>query len=688
MSIGPIGKKQDVRFANFVENHSKESINNTIFDGNYWQSQNEESLWGVNFSAPNNNIQPEKSDFDWLEKDTKGKYNSEQFNLENLKQHYPESIYNIIESTENKSTVYTITNKSNGKIAYVFDIYKGDSLTSIDCTKFDSNDKEFEKISINDGLITSKRQILPNGNIKDSRFYNNIVTKEILLTPNYEEIETVLYSKGKPYKKTKNEKTEINFLVNDLKSILDDKNLLGVLNNPEGLYDLIDMITQNNVYEVLIDYKNITGNDLLEVLTKASDKMTILKNGFSSFGFMSRTTEKIEQCMRNCAHRDGFNTNEEDYIANLLIDNIYGVGSGSLKKTLDYITQYNIEEVLAKYRELASKKHEELSKNPLIPKYIVDKFAPEEGLFKAILNENSLKNEQQQIILKLINKFGIILNKNTLNEFQDIDFNFIFENSTKYCDDIKASMKLNQDNPERLLIDIQRFINRGTCKDVDVTRPNGLFDIDFKQGNTGDCWLLAGIISIINKDSGKKSLESLIEVDNEKEVVTVNLEGVGKSYTISFNEIEAADHLSGGDGDIRALELAIDRYQQEIAYSDDSRSGFDINGNSVDYIYKLFFNETENISGYSKEMAKDFNNSNKYYSLGSSIFEIDNYDIVKGALVDENDVPVDFVLAHAYAIVKSDDKYVYLINPWESSQTLRITHEKLSELNPSIGCNK
>ena len=146
--------------------------------------------------------------------------------------------------------------------------------------------------------------------------------------------------------------------------------------------------------------------------------------------------------------------------------------------------------------------------------------------------------------------------------------------------------------------------------------------------------------------------------------------------------------MSGGDGDIRALELAIDRYQQEIAYSDDSRSGFDINGNSVDYIYKLFFNETENISGYSKEMAKDFNNSNKYYSLGSSIFEIDNYDIVKGALVDENDVPVDFVLAHAYAIVKSDDKYVYLINPWESSQTLRITHEKLSELNPSIGCNK
>ena len=31
---------------------------------------------------------------------------------------------------------------------------------------------------------------------------------------------------------------------------------------------------------------------------------------------------------------------------------------------------------------------------------------------------------------------------------------------------------------------------------------------------------------------------------------------------------------------------------------------------------------------------------------------------------------------HAYSVVKSDKKFVYLINPWDSSKTFKITREQ------------
>ena len=50
----------------------------------------------------------------------------------------------------------------------------------------------------------------------------------------------------------------------------------------------------------------------------------------------------------------------------------------------------------------------------------------------------------------------------------------------------------------------------------------------------------------------------------------------------------------------------------------------------------------------------------------------------------EKIVPVDLQTRHAYAVLKSDDKNVYLINPWNSEEILQVEISKLIKFKAEV----
>ena len=199
----------------------------------------------------------------------------------------------------------------------------------------------------------------------------------------------------------------------------------------------------------------------------------------------------------------------------------------------------------------------------------------------------------------------------------------------------------------------------------------------------GDGWLLAGLISAIRKPVGKKMLEDLLTVDNQKRQVTVNLKGVNKKYVISFDEIAASNHLVFGDGDIRAIEIAVDRYLKKEAYSGNDNH-VDINGNWCKTMFKALFGNGEEaeLKNLTKE---DFNSSNCAYTISFDRTKIEGH-IYPNAAYDEKGKPMDIIRNHSYGVMKADDRFVWLLNPWDPSPSrpIRITWEKLKELSITI----
>ena len=206
------------------------------------------------------------------------------------------------------------------------------------------------------------------------------------------------------------------------------------------------------------------------------------------------------------------------------------------------------------------------------------------------------------------------------------------------------------------------------------TAPNGQIDAKFKQGNTGDCWLIASIIAINNSDKGKKILNDSIKV-NDDGTISVYLKGVKKSYTFTRKEIEANTDLSSGDLDVRAIELAVEKYfyQQRGITSVNGRRHTDLNANCASTAYQILLGKcyAEPVYTFSqdkmRESIKRYNDENNVAIVSAgkkhgAVYakKADNESLIK---LEDN---------HAYAVVKTDENFVYLINPWDSSAEIKV----------------
>lgn len=427
----------------------------------------------------------------------------------------------------------------------------------------------------------------------------------------------------------------------------------------------------NHVAEYLGQYKDLTGKDLSEdimseyglgeerkKLALKVDKMFCAKTNWSrSFDSVSK------------------------YLADKIYNDISGPGSGNLKEHIMMLNPDNVIGVL-KYYTRPQILGVDVTKVLEFFKVRSDDYedwAEMEPLICAIYDEWGLDDETKE---KLINHVINCVDKCHKTKYIDSSV------KAQYSD-VAHDLTANKNDSNKVKIDAKRLDNRiessydNIMEPAIPSYPNGRIDEEFNQNTTGDCWLLAGLISSIRKPMGKKMLEDLLTVDNEKRQVTVNLKGVNQKYVISFDEIAASNHLVVGDGDIRAIEIAVDRFLKAQAYSGNARH-VDINGNSCKTVFHVLFGNgcEKDLDNVTKE---DINSPNCAYTISFDRTKIDSH-TYPNAAYDEKGKPMDIIREHSYGVIKADDKFVWLLNPWNPSpdKPIRITWAKLHELDVTV----
>ena len=637
-----------------------------------------------------------------------GKIFNSQFTVEGIRKKYSEKDYEIKVEKDNHNVTYvTIYDKKTGKKAVTYDIEPPARLSGyVSISTFDSDGNLKEYAMVKHGMENDCSVIRVDkyeGKTRLSTFYDGDNIKKTRI---WEEIkkdtwditQETFYSDNKPYKVIEGDKTIANYMVDELAKYFDGKDGLGIV-DLINLQNLVDGITPRNVWEVLYDYQNQTGRDLMDDIESVGAAENVFYKQKPVFR-MLKHIEEASQYEGSAVNDNWLNDHAERYITDKLVRDL---SDGKLDKFKEHLKfaginlnqdekedafelfgNTMIKKVLLNFQKKAGALHEDDTSNTT------------KGILYTLARCDKIpEKERANILLDIISQIRTLayepeLTKEVYDFTQNEQFiDLIINNCTdgNYCEDIKADMVLNKKNPEKLLIDFKRLEARNEVRQERsfVSSPNGKIDIDFKQGNTGDCWLLAGVISLVSKEAGKKSLESLLKVDPKTGDVMVTLKGAKKTYKITAEEIKNANHLSGGDGDMRALELAFDKFIRELAYEkQEVFQSFDINGNTTHYLYEILFGNGHDMGKYKRSMNDDLNNPNKAFCLGANQFETDYSDTV-GAVLNFKGEEVDFVLGHAYAVVKADDKYVYLVNPWDSKETLRITHENLEKLKANIG---
>lgn len=225
------------------------------------------------------------------------------------------------------------------------------------------------------------------------------------------------------------------------------------------------------------------------------------------------------------------------------------------------------------------------------------------------------------------------------------------------------------------------------------TTANGKIDKDFKQGNTGDCWLLSPIKALSNSPKGLKILNDSIKVDKNGNV-TVTLKGVNKSYTFTKEEINRNTQLSTGDLDVRAVEMAVDRYFAEERGSDNTRDKIDINSNQEYVAFQILTGKTGYYNGYkidskidklpnkkkiSPEQITRFNDQNHIVCVSA---HSKNKDAIMLKATDNSNAKLE--KNHSYTVSRADSNYVYLINPWNTSKEIPVDIKTFTEFFDNI----
>jgi len=202
--------------------------------------------------------------------------------------------------------------------------------------------------------------------------------------------------------------------------------------------------------------------------------------------------------------------------------------------------------------------------------------------------------------------------------------------------------------------DINTVMNN-IVNNIGSSNANGKIDRDFKQGKGGDCWLLAGIESAAQNPRALAKLNNQIKVDKNGNV-TVNLKGVHRTYTITKEELKKAGKLSKGDLDVRAIELAIQKYYKE--------QGRTIYGGTVFDFYKIMFGtpKYEKAKSISNRTLNELRSGKRIGIAGCVKTNIKAHDKYG------NEVPI--VNDHMYAIKSVGNDTIELVNPWDTSKTI------------------
>lgn len=195
---------------------------------------------------------------------------------------------------------------------------------------------------------------------------------------------------------------------------------------------------------------------------------------------------------------------------------------------------------------------------------------------------------------------------------------------------------------------------------------------NFKQGDTGDCWLLSGIDAVnrVNSNSIKKTISQ----DKEGNVI-VSFKGTRQKYKVTLQEIlDSKDRLSKGDDDVKAIELAAEKYRKNLILKKQNmpflKKAVKINpdspldyGTGVESFMLLTGDSGFYIQGKDREtFLKIMQNNPKSYAAVVTFKEQSLFNEVFNGLTEN----------HAYSIKSVDDKYITVINPWNNKEETKI----------------
>jgi len=239
---------------------------------------------------------------------------------------------------------------------------------------------------------------------------------------------------------------------------------------------------------------------------------------------------------------------------------------------------------------------------------------------------------------------------------------------------------------------------------------NGEFDEQIKQGGTGDCWLISGLLALNSTPEGKQIIKDSITV-NDDGSVTVDFKGVGASYTISPEELQkydtdniSNDAFSNGDNDMLVFELAVSKLKSDIAagainigvssssyegYSDASIEG----GFAQQVIYFMTGRtaQTYGVQSSSKaDIAAGLENSTIYSVLQDAAENPPTvltcamyYGTKTATCVDGRTFNVDLRdYGHAFAItgVDAENQTVTIVNPWDSNKPYTMSWSEFANM--------
>lgn len=600
-----------------------------------------DSPWNTNFSNQVQNSKdvqvpfaPKKYHpvYKDLEVTDDGKIDKKQFCLDAIKEKYNSKDYDIT-TTEMYGVKYIIVENKKDKSAkrYEFD------NVGVDIWTFDKDNRpnEYYSISNKNDLVKEHKTFDSNGEIQQTEHYDE---KGFIKSVETSTKETT-YVNNKPYKVRDNE-TGIsrNLLADELIKDITAKASFNFSKTRTSIEtNVLNKITPENIDEVLSSYREqSTGKELIGDIKKAG-------------GISPELKLKLVSHIEDLALKSG--TSESiSVISNRIKEDISGLGTKDrINDDIKMITPQNVREVLIAFGGLN-----------------FDEALPEPMVW-GIYSEVGLGEKKAP----LINHILTMLEKS--------------ENGERFID-VNNDIRKHMDEPLKFRTDTRRLYTRlHTAGINDATSANGKIDSPFDQGEVGDCWLISSISSIISKPNGKKALENFLEVNKNGDVL-VNLKGVGKKYLITKKEIDNAKHLVDGDGDIRAFELAIDRYFKEKNYNNVLTSeAVDLNANTVGKAYKILFGNSKFVSGANFDI-KDLNNPNRAYIVAfgenkNGIFK----DYIKDIATSDDNKSENIERQHGYAVSKCDDKYVYLINPNDTEKTIKMPITEFKKYCTDVG---
>lgn len=440
----------------------------------------------------------------------------------------------------------------------------------------------------------------------------------------------------------------------------------GISRNQNTL-EILSEITPNNVIPTMLEYEKLTGHK--ESLIRAIDNEWGLDWKTVKIHIGHKLIEYGKQHNVNLsAEIDEYNKAEDIDSVEKIINNIFtkimnqvkpDTTTVSLKPYLNYLGDMFEEE---KYKNLTGRS--------LFNLILTDNTISKEEKINAIRNAYSRLAHQARRSGANVDDILAAANEDLQDLVNTGDF-------TKYS-------KLFSTTIEKL--DVRIYAKYKSEKQIDV---NGKIDQEFSQGNTGDCWLLAAIKALSINSKGLEILNNSLKVNSDGSV-TVHLKGVNKTYTITREELENSTELSRGDGDVRAIEIAVNKYLREdyktnngedasivsnhaiVAYYILTGKGdhfFPIGSEADRWVHPEFYGEEIN-----DELIDKFNTPDRIVCVTAQGKD-------KIALSNSSNSQNSIVLStnHAYTVVRADSEYVYLINPWDTSKEIRIDRKTFKQ---------